>query len=134
MEAIGKRAGDGDGVGFGNESGGVGRIEKCVFEAVGDEFCIGKWIDADEMNKLARVGREGSDKGECGGDFADGGILAENGDEFFGETKALAFYGEVGTTGDEIEGGAEGAESGFVNGLDGDDGGDADGEGGEVEE
>ena len=134
MEAIGKRAGDGDGVGFGNESGGVGRIEKCVFEAVGDEFCVGERIYANEMNELARLGREGSDKGECGGDFADGGILAEDGDEFFGETKALAFDGEVGAAGDEVEGGAEGAESGFVNGLDSDDGGDADGEGGEVEE
>ena len=32
----------------------------------------------------------------------------------------------------EVERGAKGAESGFVNGLNGDDGGDADGEGGEV--
>ena len=107
MEAIGKRAGDGDGVGFGNESGGIGRSEQGVLEAVSDEFCVGEWIDADEMNKFARVGREGGDKGECGGDFAYGGILAEDGDEFFGETKALAFDGEVGTTGDEVEGGAE---------------------------
>ena len=134
MEAIGKRAGDGDGVGFGNESGGIGRSEKGVFEAVGDEFCVGERIYANEMNELARVGREGSDKGERGGDFADGGILAEDGDEFFGETKALAFDGEVGSAGDEVERGAEGAESGFVDGLDGDDGGDADGEGGEVED
>jgi hypothetical protein len=80
------------------------------------------------------VGGEGSDKGECGGDFADGGILAEDGDEFFGETKALALDGEVGSAGDEVERGAKGAESGFVNGLDGDDGGDADGESGEVKE
>ena len=134
VEAVCEGAGEGDGVGFGNESDGIGRSAKGVFEAVGDEFCVGERIYANKVNELARVGREGSDKGECGGDFADGGILAENGDEFFGETKALAFYGEVGTTGDEIEGGAEGAESGFVNGLDGDDGGDADGEGGEVEE
>jgi hypothetical protein len=71
MEAIGERAGEGDGVGFGNESGGVGRSAKGVFEAVGDEFFIGKWIDPDEMDKLARVGREGSDEGEGGGEFAD---------------------------------------------------------------
>jgi len=46
----------------------------------------------------------------------------------------LAFDGEVGSTGDEVEGGAKGAEGGFVDGLDGDDGGDAYGEGGEVEQ
>ena len=134
MEAIGKRSGEGDGVGFGNESGGIGRSEQGVFEAVGDEFCVGEWIDADEMDKLARVRGEGSDEGEGGGEFADSGILAEDGNEFFGEAKALPFDGEVGSAGDEVEGGAEGAESGFVDGLDGDDGGDADGEGGEVEE
>ncbi len=134
MEAIGERAGDGDGVGFGNESGGIGRSEKGVFEAVGDEFCVGKWVDADEMDKLARVGREGGDEGEGGGDLADSGILAEDGDEVLGETKALAFDGEVGSAGNEVEGGAKRAESGFVDGLDGDNGGDADGEGGEVEE
>ena len=109
MEAIGERAGDGDGVGFGNESGGIGRSEKGVFEAVGDEFCVGKWVDADEMDKLARVGREGGDEGEGGGEFADSGILAEDGDEFFGEAKALAFDGEVGSAGDEVERGAKGA-------------------------
>jgi hypothetical protein len=134
VEAIGERAGEGDGVGFGNESDGIGRSAKGVFEAVSDEFCVGEGIDADEMDKLARVGGEGSDKGECGGEFADGGILAEDGDDFFGETKALALDGEVGSAGDEVERGAKGAESGFVNGLNGDDGGDADGEGGEVEE
>ena len=134
MEAIGKRAGDGDGVGFGNESGGIGRSEQGVFEAVGDEFCVGKWVDADEMDKLARVGGEGSNESEGGGDFADSGILAEDGNEVLGETKALAFDGEVGSAGDEVERGAERAESGFVDGLDGDDGGDADGESGEVEE
>ena len=134
MEAIGKRAGDGDGVRFGNESGGIGRSEKGVLEAVGDEFCVGERIDANEMNELARVGREGSNEGEGGGEFADGGILAEDGNEVLGETKALAFDGEVGSAGNEVEGGAKGAESGFVDGLDGDNGGDADGEGGEVEE
>ena len=133
VEAIGERAGDGDGVGFGNESGGIGRSEQGVLEAVGDEFCVGEWIDADEMDKLARVGGKGSNEGEGGGEFADSGILAEDGNEFFGETKALAFDGEVGSAGDEVERGAKGAESGFVDGLDGDNGGNADGEGGEVE-
>ena len=59
------------------------------------------------MDKLARVRGKGSDEGEGGGEFADGGILAEDGNEVLGETKALAFDGEVGTTGDEVEGGAE---------------------------
>jgi hypothetical protein len=63
VKAIGERAGEGDGVGFGNESGGVGRSAKGVFEAVGDEFCVGEGIDADEMNELARVGGERSDEG-----------------------------------------------------------------------
>jgi hypothetical protein len=134
VEAIGKRAGDGDGVGFGNESGGIGRSEQGVFEAVSDEFFVGEWIDPDEMDKLARMGGEGSNESEGGGDFADSGILAEDGDEVLGKAKALAFDGEVGSAGDEVERGAEGAESGFVDGLDGDDGGDANGEGGEVEE
>jgi len=86
------------------------------------------------MDKLARVRGKGSDEGEGGGEFADGGILAEDGNEVLGETKALAFDGEVGSAGDEVERCAKGAEGGFVDGLDGDDGGDADGEGGEIEE
>ena len=84
MEAIGERSGEGDGVGFGNESDGIGRSAKGVFEAVGDEFCVGERIYANEMNELARVGGERSNESEGGGDFADGGILAEDGDEFFG--------------------------------------------------
>jgi len=71
---------------------------------------------------------------EGGGEFANGGIVAEKGDQFFGETEALAFDREVGATGDEIERGAKGAEGGFIDRLDGDDGTDADGEGEEVEE
>ena len=133
MEAIGEGAGEGDGVGFGNEGDGIGRGSKGVLEAVGDKFCIGEGIDADEMDKFAWVGGEGGDEGEGGGDFADGGVAAEKRDKFFGEAKALAFDGEVGSACDEVEGSAEGAEGGFVYGLDGDDGGDADGEGGEVE-
>ena len=133
MESIGEGAGESDGVGNRNKGDGIGRGTKSVFEAVGDKFCIGEGIDADEMDKFAWVSGEGGDEGEGGGDFADGRILAEDGDEFFREAKALAFDGEVGSTRDEVEGGAEGAEGGFVDGLDGDDGGDADGEGGEVE-
>ena len=45
----------------------------------------------------------------------------------------MAFDGEVGSTRDEVEGGAKGAESGFVDSLDSDYGGDAYGEGGEGE-
>jgi hypothetical protein len=71
---------------------------------------------------------------ECGGEFANGGIVSEKGDQFFGKTEALAFDSEVGAAGDEIEGGAKGAEGGFIDRLDGDDGTDADGEGEEVEE
>ena len=133
MEAIGEGAGESDGVRDRDEGDGIGRGTKGVFEAVGDEFCIGEGIDADEMDKFAWVGGEGGDEGEGGGDFADGGVAAENRNEFFGEAKALAFDREVGSTRDEVEGGAEGAEGGFVDGLDGDDGGDADGEGAEVE-
>jgi hypothetical protein len=134
VEAIGERASDGDGIGFGNESGGIGRSQQGVLETVGDEFLVGEWIDADEMDKLARMGGEGSDEGEGGGELADSGILAEDGNEVLGETKALAFDGEVRSTGDEVERGAKGAEGSLVDGLDGDNGGDADGEGGEVEE
>ena len=70
---------------------------------------------------------------EGGGEFANGGIVSEKGDQFFGKTEALAFDSEVGSTCDEIEGGAERAESGFIDRLDCDDGTDADGEGEEVE-
>ena len=116
MEAIGEGAGEGDGVGFGNEGDGIGRGSKGVLEAVGDKFCIGEGIDADEMDKFAWVGGEGGDEGEGGGDFADGGVAAEKRDKFFGEAKALAFDGEVGSACDEVEGSAEGAEGGFVYG------------------
>jgi hypothetical protein len=70
---------------------------------------------------------------EGGGEFANGGIVSEKGDQFFGKTEALAFDREVGAAGDEIEGGAKGAEGGFIDRLDGDDGTDSDGEGEEVE-
>ena len=71
---------------------------------------------------------------ECGGEFANGGIVSEKGDQFFGKTEALAFDSEVGATGDEIERGAKGAEGGFIDRLDGNDGSDTDGKGEEVEE
>ena len=83
MESIGEGAGESDGVGNRDEGDGIGRGTKSVFEAVGDKFCVGEGIDADEMDKFALVSGEGGDEGEGGRDFADGGILAEDGDEFF---------------------------------------------------
>jgi len=40
VETVGERAGEGDGVGFGNEGDGIGRGAKGVFEAVGHEFAV----------------------------------------------------------------------------------------------
>jgi hypothetical protein len=40
METVGEGAGEGDGVGFGNEGDGVGGGAEGVFEAVGHEFAI----------------------------------------------------------------------------------------------
>jgi hypothetical protein len=40
VEAVGERAGQGDGVGFGNEGDGVGGGAEGVFEAVGHEFAV----------------------------------------------------------------------------------------------
>lgn len=40
----------------------------------------------------------------------------------------MAFDGEIGASGDEIERGPKGAKSGFVDGLNGDDGGDPNGQ------
>ena len=60
--------------------------------------------------------------------------MAEGGDEFFGETKALSLNGEIGATSHQIEGGAEGVKSRFVDGLDRDDGSDTYGEGEKIEE
>ena len=85
------------------------------------------------MKKFPGVIREGSDKRECGSDFANGRILPEKRDQFFGEAEALAFNCEVGPAGDEVERGAERAEGGFIDGLNRDDGGDSDGESEEVE-
>jgi len=79
------------------------------------------------------IGERG-DEGECGGDFADSGIVPKKRDEFFREAEALAFDCEIGSAGDEVERGAERAEGGFINGLNRDDGGDPDGEGEKVEE
>ena len=60
--------------------------------------------------------------------------MAERGDEFFGKAESLSLDGEVRTTGHKVEGGTEGAEGGLVDRLDGHDGGDADGEGEQIEE
>jgi hypothetical protein len=80
------------------------------------------------------MGGEGGDDLEDGGGFANGGVGSDDGEKGFGEAEALAFDGEVGSAGDEVEGSPEGAEGGFVDGLDGDDGADAHGESGDVEE
>ena len=40
VETVGERAGEGDGVGFGNEGDGIGRGAKGVFEAIGHEFAV----------------------------------------------------------------------------------------------
>jgi len=40
VETVGERAGEGDGVGFGNEGDGIGRGAKGVFEAVRHEFAV----------------------------------------------------------------------------------------------
>jgi hypothetical protein len=134
VEAVGERAGEGDGVGFGNEGDGIGRGAKGVFEAVGHEFTIREGIDADEMKEFSGVIGEGSDKRECGSDFTDSGIVPKKRDQFLGEAEALAFNCEVGPTSDEVERCAERAKGGFVDGLNCDDGGDPDGESEEVEE
>ena len=134
VETVGERAGEGDGVGFGNEGDGIGRGAEGVFEAVGHEFAVREWIDADEMKEFSRVIGKRGDEGECGGDFADGGIVPKERDEFFRETEALAFDCEVGPAGNEVERGTERAEGGFIDGLNRDDGGDPDGESEEVEE
>jgi hypothetical protein len=133
-EALGEGAGEGDGVGFGDKGDGIGGGAESVFEAIGDEFAVGEGIDADEVKKLSGVIRERGDELKGGGEFANGGIVSEKGDQFFGKTEALAFDSEVGATGDEIERGAKGAEGGFIDRLDGNDGSDTDGKGEEVEE
>jgi hypothetical protein len=86
------------------------------------------------MEEFSGVIRERGDELKGGGEFANGGIVSEKGDQFFGKTEALAFDSEVGATGDEIERGAKGAEGGFIDRLDGNDGSDTDGKGEEVEE
>ena len=77
VETVGEGAGEGDGVGFGNEGDGVGGGAEGVFEAVGHEFAIREGINADEMKKFSWVIGKGSDKRECGGNFADCGIVPE---------------------------------------------------------
>jgi hypothetical protein len=133
VEAVCERAGEGDGVGFGNEGDGVGGGAKGVFEAVCHEFTIREGIDADEMKEFSGVIGERGNEGKCGGDFTDSGVVPKKRDEFFREAEALAFDCEIGPAGDEVERGAERTESGFVDGLNCDDGGDTDGEGEEVE-
>jgi hypothetical protein len=133
-ETKGEGAGKGDGVGFGDKGDGIGGGAEGVFEAIGDEFAVREGIDADEVKEFSGVIGERGNELEGRGEFANGRIVSEKGDQFFGKTKALAFDSEVGATGDEIERGAKGAEGGFIDRLDGNDGSDTDGKGEEVEE
>ena len=133
VETLGEGAGKGDGVGFGDKGDGIGGGAEGVFEPIGDEFAIREGIDADEVKKFSGMIRERGDELEGGGEFANGGIVSEKGDQFFGKTEALAFDSEVGATGDEIERGAKGAVSGLIDRLDGNDGSDADGKGEETD-
>jgi len=55
VQTVGEGAGEGDGVGFGNESDGVGGGAEGIFEAVGHEFAIREGIDADEMKEFTWV-------------------------------------------------------------------------------
>ena len=77
VETVGEGAGEGDGVGFGNEGDGVGGGAEGVFEAVRHEFAIREGINADEMKEFPWVIGEGGNKRECGSNFADGGIVPE---------------------------------------------------------
>ena len=81
------------------------------------------------MKEFPGVIREGSDKRECGSDFANGGVVPKKRDEFFREAEALAFDCEIGPASDEVERGTERAERGFVDSLNRNDGGDTDGKG-----
>ena len=132
-EPVGERAGDGDGVGFGDEGDGIGRIFQRILKPVGDEFAVGKGIDADEMEEFARMGGQRCNDLEHGCGLADGGIGPDDGQQGFGDAEALTLDGEVGPAGHEVERGVKGTKGGFIDRLDGDDGADADGEGGDVE-
>lgn len=58
LKTLGERTGQRDGVGFRDEGDGIGGGAKGVFEAVGDEFAVGKGVDPDEVKKFARVPRK----------------------------------------------------------------------------
>jgi len=85
------------------------------------------------VKKLPRVAGKRRDQGQGGGYFANSWIFAKKGQDCFGDAKALSFDCEVGASCDEVEGGAEGTEGGFVDGLDRDDGGDPHGEGEKIQ-
>jgi len=107
VKAVGKRSGQGDRVRFRDKGDGVGGGAEGVLEAVGYEFLIGKRIHAHEVKEFTGMIRQGGDELDRWGDFPDGGVVPEKGDKFFGEAEALAFDGEIGSAGDEVEGGAE---------------------------
>ena len=77
VETVGEGASEGDGVGLGNKGDGVGGGAEGVLDAVGHEFAIRERIDADEMKEFTWVIGEGGNKGECGSNLADGGIVPE---------------------------------------------------------
>jgi hypothetical protein len=107
VKAVGKRSGQGDRVRFRDKGDGVGGGAEGVLEAVGYEFLIGKRIHAHEVKEFTGMIRQGGDELDRWGDFPDGGVVPEKKDKFFGEAEALAFDGEIGSAGDEVEGGAE---------------------------
>ena len=102
-EPVGKGAGDGDRVGFGDEGDGISGIFEGVLEPIGDEVAVGKRIDTDKMEKFAGMSRQGGDDLDDGGGFADGGVGTDDREQSFGQAEALAFDGEVGPAGDEIQ-------------------------------
>ena len=134
VKSVGEGAGEGDGVGFGDESDGIGGGAECVLEAVGHELAIGEGVDPNEVKEFPAVAGKRGNELDGRGNLADGWVMAQERDYFFGKAKSLAFDGEVGSAGNEVERGAKGAKSGFIHRLDGDNGGNADGEGEEVEE
>lgn len=134
VKSVGEGAGEGDGIGFGDESDGIGGGAERVLEAVGHELAIGEGINPNKVKEFTRVAGKRGNELDGRGNLADGWVMAQERDYFFGKAKSLAFDGEVGSAGNEVERGAKGAKSGFIHRLDGDNGGNADGEGEEVEE
>ena len=86
------------------------------------------------MKEFTRVCRKGGDQGDRGRDFPDGRVLSQEGNKGFRNPKALSLDGEIGTSGNKVEGGPERAEGCLVDRLDGRDGGDSNSKGKEIQE